>query len=52
MTEPTEKELISAAMVAATDLIQTHNSSLSTKAIQTRMKRIAQDLLDAAGETL
>ena len=52
MTEPTEKELLSAAMMAAADLIQTYDSSLSTKAIQTRMKRIAQDILDAAGETL
>lgn len=50
MSEPTEKELMSTIMTAAADLINTYDSSLSTTAIQTRMRRIAKDLLNVAGE--
>ena len=50
MSEPTEKELMSAIMTAASDLIQTYDSSLSLSAMQTRTRRIADDLLNAAGE--
>ena len=52
MNNATEKELMTAIMTAATDLIQTYDSSLSTSAIRTRMERIADDLLDAANEKL
>ena len=51
-SDTTEKELMADIMTAATDLIQTYDSGLSTAAIRTRMERIADDLLDAANEKL
>ena len=42
--ESQQKELMTAAMDAAVNLIQTYNSGLSTAAIRMRMNRVADDL--------
>lgn len=47
MSEATQNDLMIATMKAAADLIKTYNSGLSQNAIQTRMERIADDLLVA-----
>lgn len=47
---PTKEELLTVIRKCAVDLIQTHGTTLSDSAIRTRMKRIADDLDQAANE--
>ena len=43
-----EQDIMNAAMISASDLIQMHNSGLTISAKRTRMIRIANDLMIAA----
>ncbi len=48
--ETIEKELSTASLKAAVDLIQGIDAGLTIHAIRTRMGRVADDLMDAANE--
>ncbi len=50
--DPTEKELSTASLKAAVDLIQGIDAGLTIRAIRTRMERVAEDLMEAACEKL
>lgn len=50
--ETTEKDLATASLKAAVDLIQGINAGLTIRAIRTRMERVADDLMEAACEKL
>lgn len=50
--ETTKKELATASLRAAVDLIQEIDAGLTINAIRTRMGRIAADLTEAACEKL
>lgn len=50
--ETTEKELATASLTAAADLILGIDAGLTINAIRTRMGRIADDLTEAACEKL
>ena len=47
---PKKEELLTVARKCAVDLIQMEGTTLSDNAIRTRMKRIADDLKQAANE--
>lgn len=48
----TEKELSTASLKAAVDLIRGIDAGLTIHAIRTRMERVADDLMEAACEKL
>lgn len=50
--ETTEKELATASLGAAVDLIQGIDAGLTINAMRTRMERVADDLMEAACEKL
>lgn len=50
--ETTEKDLATASLTAAVDLIQGIDAGLTINAIRTRMERIAEDIMEAACEKL